>query len=323
MGFIKKGPFVRSENSTRRRASTEAGRLENAGLEPRDPPYDLQVSHVIGSQNGQELKSWVATVVIESNRRYSNDSRMVTLNAIVNILIEQLGDGGVIVLPAGWFSAGQEKARVMYNWLERPLRDALTECGNEVVVCVGVDGSVFECQRDQMAVAVSKHGILAIARKVFAAPSERGRIDLATNYLCEEDGKSRIFTCGCRRFFLAVCYDSFGVKRNRMRNPGVDVMITLVHGFNPKGQGGSGDVYFAKYGFAASSKEWNCPVYGAAVFSERSIPTAWPSGVLWNQATMKTQFWCYAHNPVKPAVTFYYPNEEGRALITVYDQSGA
>lgn len=66
--------------------------------------------------------------------------------------------------------------------------------------------------------------------------------------------------------FLAVCYDSFGIKHQKLRKRGVDLVFDLIHGFYPKGEGGSGEVYFAKHGLAGAAKQWNCPVFGAVVF---------------------------------------------------------
>ena len=64
---------------------------------------------------------------------------------------------------------------------------------------------------------------------------------------------------------MAVCYDGFGIKQKGISNFGIDVILDLVHGFGD--DYGVGHQYFAKHGFAGASKEWNCPVFGAAVFS--------------------------------------------------------
>jgi len=99
----------------------------------------------------------------------------------------------------------------------------------------------------------------------------------------------------------------------------MDVILDLVHGFYPKGEGGSGDVYFAKHGFAGASKEWDCLVFGAAVFFNRKIPERWPSGVYWNQGGKNTQKWRYEDNPIKSQVEFEVSIKEGTASVRIYN----
>lgn len=80
---------------------------------------------------------------------------------------------------------------------------------------------------------------------------------------------------------MAVCYDGFGIKKQNIKNPGVDVILDLVHRFPPIGEDISGDVLFAKHGFAGAAKHWGCPTLGAAVFYNSDIPSKWPTGVVW------------------------------------------
>lgn len=61
---------------------------------------------------------------------------------------------------------------------------------------------------------------------------------------------------------MAVCYDSFGIKKQQLKNPGIDAVLDLVHRFHPIGEESSGDVLFAKHGFAGASKHWRCPTFG-------------------------------------------------------------
>jgi len=95
--------------------------------------------------------------------------------------------------------------------------------------------------------------------------------------------------------------------------------LDLVHGFYPRGKGDSGDVYYVKHGFAGASKEWNCLVFGSAVFFNREIPERWPSGVYWNQGNKSTKKWRYRDNPIKPKTKFNFSIEEGSASIRVYN----
>ena len=80
----------------------------------------------------------------------------------------------------------------------------------------------------------------------------------------------------------------------------MDGILNLVHRFYPKGYDASGEVYFAKYSFAGSSKQWNCPTFGTAIFYGRDIPEKWPKGVLWNQGKKNVQLWKYTDNAIHP-----------------------
>jgi len=76
----------------------------------------------------------------------------------------------------------------------------------------------------------------------------------------------QVFQAKHKKLYMAVCYDGFGIRKLNLVNPHVDAVLNLVHGFYPKGEGGSGDVYFAKSSFAGSSRQWKCPTFGAAIF---------------------------------------------------------
>jgi hypothetical protein len=152
----------------------------------------------------------------------------------------------------------------------------LSEKERNIIVSLGIDGKVGQYAKDQTGIAINKDGIEAIGRKFHPSPQEKGHVELAKDHLSKEENKSRVFDLNGRRYFLCVCYDSFGIKQKGIPNFGIDVILELVHGFYPKGEGSSGDVYFAKHGFAGASKQWGCPVFGAATFSNREIPERWP-----------------------------------------------
>jgi len=205
-------------------------------------------------------------------------------------------------------------------WLGRKnVRGILGKKERNIVVCLGIDGRVAQYARDQIGIAISKRGIEAIGRKFHPAPDDRGHIELAKDHLSKEENKSRVFDLNERKFFLCACYDSFGIKQKGIPNFGIHVVLDLVHGFYPKGKGGSGDVYFAKHGFAGASKEWGCLVFGAAVFFDRKIPERWPSGVYWNQASKSTQKWKYADNPIEPQKEPKLEIKEGVASVRIYN----
>ena len=176
---------------------------------------------------------------------------------------------------------------------------------------------------DQIGLAVDRDGLIAIGRKFHPAPQERGHIKLADDYLSEEDGKSRIFELNGVKYFMCVCYDTYGLRHKYLSNPDVDVVLNLVHSVYPVGEGSSGASYFAKHGLAGASKQWGCPVFGAVVFFRCSILENWPTGVYWNQGDVSTVNWRYTNNPVKYGDKFEIGTEdgikEGLALIRIYD----
>jgi len=172
---------------------------------------------------------------------------------------------------------------------------------------------------DQIGLAVDRDGIKAIGRKFHPAPQEMGHIKLAEGCLSEEDDKSRIFELNGVKYFMCVCYDSYGIRHKNLSNPDVDVVLDLVHSVYPAGEGSSGASYFAKHGLAGASKQWKCLVFGAVVFFRRRILENWPTGVYWNRGDVSTVNWGYADNPIKYGDKFKIDIKEGLALIRIYD----
>ena len=233
---------------------------------------------------------------------------------------EETEGDGVILFPGGWFSAGSRNARIIYGWAEKNVKDVLKRSNRNLIACVGIDGrETDEWAKDQIGAAISRKGIIAIGRKFHPAPSEKEYVKLAPDHLYKEEGYSRIFELNGKKYFLCACYDSFGLKHKGISNFGIDVVLDLVHGFFPKGEGGSGDVYFAKHGFAGGSKHWSCPFFGAAVFFDRKVPARWPSGVIWNKGNKSTQKWRYDDNTMKPVNEFKLKIKEGNALVRIYE----
>lgn len=267
-----------------------------------------------------QIEHWIATVILESDSRFTNIERLKILSEAVDKVAQLTKGNGVILFPGGWFKAGKRKAQAIYNWVEEKVCNVLKDYSANLAACVGIDGSITDdgWLVDQVAAAVTQKGIIAMGRKFHATKEEKKYIKSAKDYLEKEDGFPRIFELGSKKYFLCACYDGFGIKHKRIPKLGIDVVLDLVHGFHPKGEGGSGDVYFAKNGFAGSSKEWGCPVFGAAVFFDRSIPDRWPSGVLWNKGNMHTRYWKYEDNPLQPLQTFDFLIKEGRALIRIF-----
>ena len=268
-----------------------------------------------------ESKEWIATIVLQSNEKYSNEERMNVLSKVAESILEKSSGNGIILFPGGMFSTGENEAKTYYNEVEETVKNILSKTERNIVVCVGIDGSVDTegYSHDQIGIAVSKKGVEAIGRKFHPAPQEREHVKLAEKYLSKEGGKSRIFNLNGIKYFMCVCYDSYGLRQKDLPNPGVDIVLNLVHCFYLKGEGPSGDSYFAKHGLAGASKQWSCPVFGAAVFFNHKNPENWPSGVYWNQGDKSTVNWRYADNPIKPKVNFEINVKDDVAFVKIYD----
>ena len=309
-------PEIKGLKSTVRLYSKE---MQWCSLNPKNTEDIAKFRELIENRR-KRSSSWVATCILQSNGKYSNDERLKVLSQIVDLVVKKTDGDGVILFPGGWYSANEQEARNLYEWVEENVRDMLSKKEENIIICLGIDGGrVAQYAKDQIGIAISKKGIEAIGRKFHSAPQERGHVELAKNHLSKEENKSRVFDLNGRKYFLCACYDSFGIKQKEIPNFGMDVILDLVHGFYPKGEGGSGDVYFAKHGFAGASKEWDCLVFGAAVFFNRKIPKCWPSGVYWNQSGKNTQKWRYEDNPIKPQFEFEVSIKEGIALVRIYN----
>jgi len=294
--------------------------MQWCSLDPKDTNDVQRFRRLIEVRRANPKGDFVATVVLQSNGVATNNTeRRKALLEIIEKVVRETDKDGIILFPGGYYSAGKGKADPLFDFVEKQIGEALRKIERDIVVCLGIDGRVRKYAKDQIAIAVGKNGVRAIGRKFHYAPQERGHIELATNHLSKESGYSRIFDFNGNQYFLAACYDSFGIRQKLIPNPGVDVILDFIHGFHLKGEGGSGDVYFAKHGLAGAAKQWKCPAFGAAVFFNRDIPQNWPSGIYWNQGNRSTRSWRYKDNPVKAARSVSCSIPEGKALIRIYD----
>lgn len=289
---------------------------EWCSLNPGNKTDVATFKNLIESRRAGVEGDFVATVTLQSNSNVTNNERSKALDEIVAKVLEMTNADGIILFPGGYYNAGVQEANTLFHSTEKQVSQQLRNVRRNIVGCLGIDGREG---KDQIAIAISKDGLKAIGRKFCAAPQEQGRVCLATNYLSTEAGYSRIFTLNGRRCYLAACYDSFGISRENIANPGVDVIFDCVHGFSLKGRG-SGYFYFVKFGFAGASRQWNCPVFGAAVFFGRTIPEAsWLSGVYWNQGSKSLRKFKCTDNPVRENRSLVYNIPEGKALIGIYN----
>lgn len=251
----------------------------------------------VKGENFNSDKAVIATVNIESHGDYNNASRCELLKSVLERL-----DGTIdaVVLPAGFFKVIENASSVMRTHAEA-VTNMLNELQRHTLVCFGIDG---RGTRDQIAVAVNRAGILGVGRKFHPTDGEKGLTELAPTYTEGDSGFPRIINIKGKNVFLAVCYDGFGIRQKALLNPGVQVVFDIVHGFRPQGEGSSGEVYFAKHAFAGSAKQWDCPVFGSAVFFNREIPSKWPTGVVWDQEKKSTKEWRYSDNPLLPEKEF-------------------
>ena len=317
-------PEIKGLKPTVRLYSNE---MQWCSLNPDDPNDVARFRNIIDRRR-KDLNGWVATVTLQSDddKDYPHNERMRALSEIVNRVSRETHGDGVILFPGGWFYTDKKEPRTIYNWAEKKIRDLLGEIEERIFVCIGIDGRVSEYAKDQVGIAISKDGVDAMGRKFHPTSQEDGNIKPADDYLSEEDGKSRIFELNGVKYYMCVCYDTYGLRHEDLPNPGVDVVLNLVHSVYPVGKGSSGASYFARHGFAGASKQWGCPVFGAVVFFGRNILENWPTGVYWNQGSKSTVDWAYADNPVISKGEFYLKIKKDRsnanediALVKIYD----
>jgi hypothetical protein len=254
------------------------------------------------------MSDFICCCIIESDGDPGNDQRMNNLASLTTAIVRtsdkhNLQDG-IILLPAGYINSGNQEALSIIPDVETKIKNLLLDINNNLIMCVGIDGLKKEdgYAGDQLVLAISKSGTMAIARKFWPVANEKDKIRAAADYLSNEGEYSRKLALNQNIFYLAVCYDVFGIKRGEKgayNNPGVNGILACIHGFSPKGQGGSGVSLFVRHGIAGASRQWNCPVYTSATYLNRKISQNWPSAVLWNQGDKSTKNWHYTDNPMR------------------------
>lgn len=254
----------------------------------------------------------VAPVTIKSNGNYTNQKRTALFEKVMTE-IQNCPNADVVIFPAGFYKT-KGKPNTVYSWIEEKVKAILQAKSKSTTVCLGIDG---RNGKDQVAIAVNYKGIIASGRKFYPTKREKDFIEKAPSIVALEGNLSRTFEVKGRKVFLAVCYDVYGITQKKPLNPGVDIVFALVHRFTPRGEG-SGHQYFAKNGFAGVSKQWGCPVFGTAVFFNRTIPPLWPTGVIWNQGNRSTKNWKYTDNPISPFSEFQVVDEQESALVKLY-----
>ncbi len=327
-------PIIKNLNPTVRLYSKE---LQYCCLNPEKQEDILRFQKLIGHkarnpERNVDKGTWVATVLLQSNSRFGhtdNYNRERALGAILDEIDRKTKGDGVVLFAGGYFNSGKKRANTLFNTIIESVKKKLKEINKNIIICLGIDGEMGkDYPKDQIAIGVSKNGILAIGRKFYPTKEEKKQIHLAQSPQALELGYPRIFSLNGKRFFLAVCYDIFGIKQKKLANPRVDVVLNTIHQFTPRCEcegdickcgAASGDVYFAKNGLAGASKQWSCSVFGSVVFFKRNIPHKWPSGVYWNKGSKSTQRWKYKDNPIEPKAIFGVNVEEGISSVRIYN----
>ncbi|MCH8902861.1 MAG: hypothetical protein IIA45_02980 [Bacteroidetes bacterium] len=251
----------------------------------------------------------IFTALIQQNGRSSNHERTNLLLAILKHIPNKTD---ILLLPGGFYTT-RSNATTLYKYAKRKVTKELKKRSHNLVVVLGIDG---RRQRDQMALAIDKGGITSIARKFY--PTSNEEIYIANDYMSQEFDHDRIIKVKRKRIYLAVCYDTFGIRHLDLENPGVDMVLNLIHIFYPKGQRRSGESYFVRHGLAGASKQWSCPVFGATVFYQREIPVNFQSGVTWSSGYRSTQQWKYKYNRMKPIDQNRVEYKRGYALLSKF-----
>lgn len=234
------------------------------------------------------------------------------------VIRETDGTADVLLFPAGYFTTKSRPSTHLESFAEQT-RELIASAQHEIIVCFGIDGRATKDQvKDQTAVAIGPNGVIASARKFQPTEDEDGFIDIAPGPFIGEGQHPRIFEIGGKRVFLAVCYDSYGIRQRSLENPDIDMIFNLVHKFNPRPEPCSSTQYFAMYGFAGASRGWDCPTFDAAVFFNSPILPRWPTRVLWNQGAKAIKSWRYSDNPLKVLLEFEVNNTTEKALVRVY-----
>jgi len=285
-------------------------------------------------QKNVQNNMWIATVTLQTtNDKYpdnnpkkiiaKNKDRMAALLRIISKISSESKEDGVILFPGGWFHNGKDSADSSFSDIEKKIKNILQKIPSHIIVSLGIDGSLDDdgYDIDQIAIAIDKTGIIAASRKFqVLTKKERERIQLASDYLQGDFGKPRIFSLNGIRFYPAICYDTYGPQQRKLKNPGVDVILSHVHYFVPLNEDGpKGVVDFVRKGFVGASAQWQCPLFGSGIFVRRSIPKSWNTGM--NYRTLSkpyTQCKIDENNLASTKEFEDHQLKEGYTLVQIY-----
>ena len=280
------------------------------------------------------IQDWIATVILKSNLKIAdekdpgnNPTRIAELDQILRSTIDKTSGDGVVLFPGGWVHTQHERADTIYPEIERCIKEVLSGTSRNIKVCIGVDGffdrPVAEdaYDQDQIAITLDRTGIIAICRKFYPSDdTERNSIILAKNHNDGELGKPRIFELNGVRFFPFVCYDVYGPwhEPRKYPKPDADIGLNLIHRFRPKGEFLCQENYFPLNGWSEASFQWKIPIFGTSIFFRRSIPSDWPTAIIWTGGDVwkKPRYPDITLPCDKPAITISLT--EGSAEVRIF-----
>jgi len=284
------------------------------------------------------MVTFLATVTLESNsdkNREKNEDRLASALAIADRVASSIPGDCVILFPGGWLHTGGEPADSIIPSVTAPMRDRLAAYPNDLVLAFGIDGLMTAegFDRDQLGLAVGRQGLLALGRKFYlSGGDELGDVIKAKSHLAPEQGYNRVFALNGRRFFIAVCYDIKGPDALRLPNPGIDIVLNMVHYFFPppprqekrdpnaeKPLSGVSDN--VRKLVAGASKQWECPAFATATFVNRGITEKYRTGMYWRMGEESVTKCAMDDNSLRPldGLGFRQPCPEGTAEVRVYD----
>lgn len=284
------------------------------------------------------MATYLATVTLESGSDKNSEKNEERLNcalAVADRVTSTVPGDCVVLFPGGWFHTGSAPADRIIASVAAEMQERLATYPNDLVLAFGIDGlmTVEGYDRDQLGLAVGRQGLIALGRKFHLSGGDKlGNVIKAESHLAREQGYNRVFALNGRRFFIAVCYDIKGPDALRLPNPGVDVILNMVHYFFPPPPRGekkdpnaerplSGVSDNVRKLVAGASKQWKCPAFATATFVNRGITEKYRTGMYWRmggESVMKCEM---DDNSLRPVVGlgFRQPCPEGTAEIRVYD----
>ena len=198
-----------------------------------------------------------------------NDTKYELLS---DILIKLSKSTDLLILPAGYINSNSNRPEKIIEESEQTVKKLIKKHNPNLIICFGIDG---RDNKDQLAIALNKNGIVSLGRKFHHMNKE---VQLANSPFDLEQNKQRHFQIKNRKPYLAVCYDIYGISQKKLINQcNCDLIIGLIHRFDNTG----GDSDFARKGLAGASKQWGVHSYASAVFCDDRDPSNWPSGVKW------------------------------------------
>ena len=108
---------------------------------------------------------WIATVILESKKKYGKTSNIEREKALLNIIsetAEKTKNNGIILFAAGYFHTKSKRASEQNykQWVQSTKKLLASYKNRNIVVCFGIDGGAGrypnDSPKDQIALAISK-----------------------------------------------------------------------------------------------------------------------------------------------------------------------